>query len=237
MFPCLSHPHQALDHDHEDASTTTTTTRTTTRTLLAIVCRSTPRVPSHEDHSVVNVGNNNNHARATSSSSTSSLTQLASTKKQSVAPVDDVSKMLTPATSRHRFTTFHYELNLYCAIVLGALYYYVARHHQAARLGMHVLFALIALDAAKYYYWRGSMAGVPYTLPMVSFLAMIIGPGRFWHDMAAIAMSSRDGNDLVPSLSPGQGGDDSCHHVAVRLSNDHCQGSSSDLVDDFVCQR
>lgn len=153
----------------------------------------TPRVPSHEDHSVVNVGNNNNHARATSSSSTSSLTQLASTKKQSVAPVDDVSKMLTPATSRHRFTTFHYELNLYCAIVLGALYYYVARHHQAARLGMHVLFALIALDAAKYYYWRGSMAGVPYTLPMVSFLAMIIGPGRFWHDMAAIAMSSRDG--------------------------------------------
>jgi len=162
----------------------------------------TPRVPSHEEHSVVNVGNNQ-HARGanSASSSSSSLTQLgAATKKPIVAPVDDVSKMLTPATSRHRFTTFHYELNLYCAMVLGSLYYFVARHHDAVRLGMHLLFALIAFDAAKYYYWKGSMAGVPYTLPFVSLLAMIVSPGRFWHDMAAIGMSSRDGmcfNTLV----------------------------------------
>lgn len=83
--------------------------------------------------------------------------------------------------------TFHWELNLYSFGALGIFYYFTPDTH---RLFWHVIFALIAIDAAKYYYCRGSLAGVPYTLPFVSLLAMIIQPNRFWSEMAYIAMNS-----------------------------------------------
>jgi cytochrome P450 len=65
---------------------------------------------------------------------------------------------------------------------------------------MKIIFALIAVDAARYYHLKGSMAGVPYTLPFVTVIAMLIQPERFWAEMANIAMTSPDGlctNQLV----------------------------------------
>jgi cytochrome P450 len=95
--------------------------------------------------------------------------------------------------------TFHWELNVYTFGFLGLLYHFLipSQYYTLCR----VIGALILLDATKYYYYRGNMAGVPYTLPFVSLAAMIIHPTRFWADMAGIAMEySVDGictNTLV----------------------------------------
>jgi cytochrome P450 len=65
---------------------------------------------------------------------------------------------------------------------------------------MKVMAGLIAIDAARYYHMKGSMAGVPYTLPFVTVIAMLVQPERFWAEMANIAMASSDGmctNQLV----------------------------------------
>jgi cytochrome P450 family 710 subfamily A protein len=85
------------------------------------------------------------------------------------------------------FNTFHWELNLYSFSTLGLMYYLLP---QSYRFIMNIIFALIALDAARYYYKKGSMAGVPYTLPFVTLCAMIIRPVRFWAEMASIAKAA-----------------------------------------------
>jgi cytochrome P450 len=93
--------------------------------------------------------------------------------------------------------TFHWELNLYTFSTLGFVYYML---HEKYRVVMKVLFCLIAIDAARYYQMKGSIAGVPYTLPFVSLIAMLVAPIRFWTELADIAMASEDGmctNTLV----------------------------------------
>lgn len=85
--------------------------------------------------------------------------------------------------------TFHYELNVYSFGFLFLLY----KVFDIPPMVVKVALTLIALDAAKYYYYRGSLPGVPYTLPFVSLIAMIIKPTRFWAEMADIAMESEAG--------------------------------------------
>ena len=90
--------------------------------------------------------------------------------------------------------TFHWELNLYTAVALYALYQLTW-----LRPLLHVIFALVAVDASIYYYRKGSMAGVPYTFPLVSLVAMIVNPERFWAELANICLKN-DGfctNNLV----------------------------------------
>jgi hypothetical protein len=41
------------------------------------------------------------------------------------------------------------------------------------RVFMHILFSLIAVDGARYYYTNESIPGLPYTLPLVSTIAMM----------------------------------------------------------------
>lgn len=102
----------------------------------------------------------------------------------------DAQTMMQPATAKLVHNTFHWELNFYCAIVLAAIYYLTSAEN---RLYLHIIFSLLALDAARYYYRRGNMAGVPYTIPFVNLIAMLVNPERFWAEMGAIAMASPDG--------------------------------------------
>lgn len=86
--------------------------------------------------------------------------------------------------------TFHWELNLYSFSLLGLCYYLTPETH---RLFFHVMFSFFAIDASRYYYIRGNLAGAPYTLPFVSLVSMIIHPVRFWAELANISMLSDRG--------------------------------------------
>lgn len=114
-----------------------------------------------------------------------------SAKNEAVVDMD------TPATVQNKFNTFHWELNVFSALVVVGLYSWTPVTH---RVFWHVVFALIAMDAAKYYFSKGSTPGVPYTLPFVTVVAMIANPVRFWNEMGRIAMGSAQGvcsNTLV----------------------------------------
>ena len=103
---------------------------------------------------------------------------------------EDSKVMMQPALAKNVTNTYHWEMNLYCAVAMGALY---AITPVDARLFWHIVFGLLALDAARYYYLRGSLAGVPYTVPFVNLFAMLINPERFWAELGTIAMASADG--------------------------------------------
>lgn len=93
--------------------------------------------------------------------------------------------------------TFHWELNFYSFTFLAFVYNILPVEYRGY---MKFLFALIAMDASRYYYMKGSMHGCPYTLPFVTVAAMLIRPERFWTEMANIALASPDGlctNQLV----------------------------------------
>jgi cytochrome P450 len=102
------------------------------------------------------------------------------------------SKSLVPVAPNGTPTsnTFHWEMNLYTSAFLGAMYYLTPVSH---RVFFHVVFALVAIDASRYYYCRGNLAGVPYTFPFVSLVAMVIHPVRYWAELANIAMLSGRG--------------------------------------------
>lgn len=93
--------------------------------------------------------------------------------------------------------SLHWELNFYSFVFLLTLYVLLAEQYQAY---MRFILAWIVVDATRYYYLKGSMAGVPYTLPFMTVVAMLVFPVRFWAEMAFIAMDSEDGmctNTLV----------------------------------------
>lgn len=102
-------------------------------------------------------------------------------------PIRGTKTLTEEKPAKRTFNTFHWELNLYSFSTLGVMYYLLPPQN---RFILNVVFALIALDAARYYYKKGSMAGVPYTLPFVTLCAMIINPVRFWAEMANIAMAA-----------------------------------------------
>lgn len=87
-------------------------------------------------------------------------------------------------------STFHWELNFYSFTFLAFVYHILPEEYRGY---MKFFFALIAMDAARYYYLKGSMAGCPYTLPFVTVAAMLMRPERFWAEMADIALASPDG--------------------------------------------
>lgn len=97
----------------------------------------------------------------------------------------------TPTHVGWRRHSFHWELNLWTFGFLALVYhcFWPAAHRPLA----HVLMALVACDAARYYYAKGSLPGVPYTLPMVSLVAMVVHPVRFWAELASIATESKEG--------------------------------------------
>lgn len=86
--------------------------------------------------------------------------------------------------------TFAWELNFISFAFLAAAFAMVP---QSLRVYFYGYFAIALFDAAAYYHRRGSMAGVPYTLPFVSLVAMIISPVRFWAEQGNIAQESKDG--------------------------------------------
>lgn len=122
---------------------------------------------------------------------TAASTTTMSLSKQRI-PKEDI-----PVPLR-QWNTFHWELNILSAVALYGVYEFVipATHRTLA----HVVLGLLALDATRYYYSRGTLAGVPYTLPLVTILAMLARPVRFWTELAHIALQSVDGlcaNQLV----------------------------------------
>ncbi len=110
-------------------------------------------------------------------------------------PVSVSKSLLSPAAPHGTPTvnTFHWEMNLYTVAFLGLLYYLTPDTH---RVFFHVVFAIVAMDAGKYYYARGNLAGVPYTFPFVSLVALVIHPFRYWAELANIAMLG--GLSLIP---------------------------------------
>lgn len=131
------------------------------------------------------VDSHNNNDEATKAKSDASA--------KPTAPPD----MDTPETVQNKLNTFHWELNILSAILVGGLYNATPAEH---RMYWQIVFALIGIDAARYYYAKGSSPGVPYTLPFVTVVAMIAHPVRFWNEMGRIAMASAEGvcsNTLV----------------------------------------
>eukprot|EP00529_Nitzschia_sp_RCC80_P012128 CAMPEP_0113513376 /NCGR_PEP_ID=MMETSP0014_2-20120614/39828_1 /TAXON_ID=2857 /ORGANISM="Nitzschia sp." /LENGTH=565 /DNA_ID=CAMNT_0000409773 /DNA_START=227 /DNA_END=1924 /DNA_ORIENTATION=- /assembly_acc=CAM_ASM_000159 len=126
-----------------------------------------------------------NMSSASSTASTSSSTSAANDHK-------------TARPTNGMFdNTFHWELNFYSFTFLVFLYNILPVEYRGY---MKFVFAVIAMDAARYYYMKGSMHGCPYTLPFVTVAAMLIRPERFWAEMANIALASPDGlctNQLV----------------------------------------
>jgi cytochrome P450 family 710 subfamily A protein len=97
----------------------------------------------------------------------------------------------TPSNTGWRRKTFHWELNLWTGAFLWVVYQYWIP--VSWRFGMQLLGGLVACDAAWYYYQKGDFPGVPYTFPLVSLVAMIVHPVRFWAELATIAMESGQG--------------------------------------------
>lgn len=96
--------------------------------------------------------------------------------------------------------TFTWELNVYCALFLLAVFKLLPLHLRGYFYGF---MTLLVLDAARYYHKRGNMPGPPYTLPLVSFVALIINPVRFWEELASIAANAKSGL--------------CCHYLACKL--------------------
>jgi cytochrome P450 family 710 subfamily A protein len=117
------------------------------------------------------------------------LNDATDSSTQSVTDADYKSSDAAPPKTKKTWNTFHYELNVYSFGFLFILFKLVSIPPLVAQ----IVLALIALDAAKYYYYKGSLAGAPYTLPFVSLIAMVIKPTRFWGEMANIAMQSQSG--------------------------------------------
>jgi sterol 22-desaturase len=85
---------------------------------------------------------------------------------------------------------FMLELNVYSAAALALLFYFTPTHVAWVWKG---IFAFLAADCAHFYYQKGSMEAVPYTLPFVALTSMIISPNRFWSELAGRAMRKGDG--------------------------------------------
>jgi cytochrome P450 len=115
------------------------------------------------------------------------------TESSSVAGNNDkLSSSMKKAKGNRGFfaSQFHWELNFYTAAFFAFVYMILPEHYRGY---MKLCLALIAVDAGRYYYMKGSMAGAPYTFPFVTAAAMLIRPERFWAEMADISMSSPDG--------------------------------------------
>jgi sterol 22-desaturase len=120
-----------------------------------------------------------------------------------------------------RRNTMHWEMNLVTFVLGGWLYRTImtmARDSSSpirtsdSNSSIMVLVAVVAnvillgilFDATRYYYYKGNTTGVPYTLPFVNLVAMVIFPVRYWAELGTIAMESGSNNNN--SSSGGGGG-------------------------------
>ena len=90
-----------------------------------------------------------------------------------------------------------WECNFLTMAFLGAFLAILSESHRTYVYG---LLGIIAFDATVYYNRKSTMAGVPYTFPLVSLASMILDPLRFWSEQIHIAVTSEDGmssNTLV----------------------------------------
>jgi sterol 22-desaturase len=128
----------------------------------------------------------------TEGSSTIAKRESRVSSKSAARPNGTVIKLPhnTPTNTGFRRNTFHWELNFWTFGFLALVYFVIPPAH---RIWMQVLLALVAVDAARYYYAKGDMPGVPYTLPFVNLVAMVIQPVRFWAELGTIAMESGQG--------------------------------------------
>jgi sterol 22-desaturase len=173
--------HEVVDSCSPPPSTTTASSHNTSRsssTVSELDNTMNPGVSSSDDNP--------------SSSNSSTTLLLERLLRESRANAE---RHNTPShiTSGWRRKTFHWELNFYSFIFLTGLYYFVVRHYTTARIIWHGLGLLVLIDAGRYYYQKQDLPGVPYTLPLVSLIAMLIRPVRFWAELACIAMESSTG--------------------------------------------
>jgi cytochrome P450 family 710 subfamily A protein len=90
--------------------------------------------------------------------------------------------------------TFHYEINLVTFSLFGYLYYCLTREsHTIWYYVANSALACIIIDMIQYYYFKGNTPGVPYTLPLVNIIAMIIFPVRYWAELGTIAIEAGKG--------------------------------------------
>ena len=95
--------------------------------------------------------------------------------------------------------TFHYEINIVTFTIFGYLYYCMTQEkHSIYYYVANSLLACVAIDMVQYYYFKGSTPGVPYTLPLVNIVAMLIFPVRYWAELGTIAMEA--GRGMCTSL-------------------------------------
>ena len=90
--------------------------------------------------------------------------------------------------------TFHYEINLVTFTLFGYLYYCMTREtHTILYYIANSLLICVLFDMTQYYYFQGTTPGVPYTLPMVNIIAMLIFPVRYWAELGTIAIEAGKG--------------------------------------------
>lgn len=96
--------------------------------------------------------------------------------------------------------TFAWECNAISVPVLVAIYAALPESYYNMFYGFLVI---VLVDATRYYSFRGSTPGVPYTLPFISLISMLVHPVRFWHEQGRIAIDGGDGmstNTLVGKM-------------------------------------
>jgi sterol 22-desaturase len=165
----------------EDSSPPSSTSRSATTSNSSSRSSSTINDDGEDDNNK-NKSNNDNKERTTL------LEKLLQESREKAQRHNTPSHI----TSGWRRKTFHWELNFYSALLVGTIYY-CCSNNATLRTIWHGLGLLVMLDAANYYYQKQDLPGVPYTLPLVSLIAMLIKPVRFWAELACIAMESGTG--------------------------------------------
>ena len=100
----------------------------------------------------------------------------------------------TPTHIGWRRTTFHWELNIYTALFFLWIYYAVLPVSYRP-LFLYTLGPFLLYDSSRYYIFRQDLAGAPYTFPLVTIIAMLIRPVRFWAELGTMARRKPSLND------------------------------------------
>jgi cytochrome P450 len=86
--------------------------------------------------------------------------------------------------------TFAWEVNAVCVAALVAIYAALPASYVSF---FYAFLFIVSVDACRYYYFRGKTPGVPYTLPFMNIVSMILHPVRFWGEQAQISMQGSVG--------------------------------------------
>lgn len=151
-------------------------------------------MPPQEEDYIAHVVSSSDGEEDGSTSAASSVGQRSSSSWTDQLILDSQAAARRHNVPTHvgwRRNTFHWELNIYTAIFFAWIYYCLLP--VPYRVVFHVGGALLLLDIARYYIQKQDMPGVPYTFPLVTIVAMLVRPVRFWAELACIAMESGQG--------------------------------------------